>query len=128
MSDSDAPALNADGTLKDASEIQWLNSPSDEYRTINTSNPKKRKRSNSSDSDDQLPISVLHGLKGKSPAREVGGKRVKRLSEKGKAAAEELPFKQHLFYQQRFTGTSLLFHNPSTGLSISLKSALREQI
>lgn len=41
---------------------------------------------------------------------------MKKLSEKGKVAAEELPFKQRLFYQQRFTGTSVLFHNPSTWL------------
>jgi hypothetical protein len=34
MSTLDAPALNPDGTLKDASEIEWLNSLSDEHCSI----------------------------------------------------------------------------------------------
>ncbi|KAF8879217.1 hypothetical protein CPB84DRAFT_1751722 [Gymnopilus junonius] len=81
--DPDAPALNTDGTLKDASEIQWFNSPSDEHRTINLKDSdaqKKCKHADSlahgsdTDSEDGLPRSVLTGLKGKSPARQLMAK------------------------------------------------------
>jgi hypothetical protein len=30
MLDPDVPALNDDSTLKDATELEWINSPSDE--------------------------------------------------------------------------------------------------
>ena len=48
MPTSDAPALNPDGTLKDASEIEWLDSPSDENRTVSL---KKKDDHNGSDKD-----------------------------------------------------------------------------
>ena len=44
----DAPALNPDGTLKDASEIEWLDSPSDENHTVSL---KKKDDHNGSDKD-----------------------------------------------------------------------------
>ena len=34
MPEPDAPALRPDGTLKDASEIDWIHSPSDETRPL----------------------------------------------------------------------------------------------
>ncbi|KAF8888729.1 hypothetical protein CPB84DRAFT_1749457 [Gymnopilus junonius] len=105
-SDDDTPALNADGTLKDAGEITWLNSPSDERRNL-ADDLKKRKRANSSaqesddSNDDELPKSMLTGFsfKAKSPARKVGGKRVRLLSDKGKAASALLPPKERKFYE-----------------------------
>ncbi|KAF8874249.1 hypothetical protein CPB84DRAFT_1753009 [Gymnopilus junonius] len=106
--DPDAPALNTDGTLKDASEIQWFNSPSDECHTINLKDSdaqKKRKHADSSahgsdtDSEDGLPRSVLTGLKGKSPAWQVGGKHTRLLSDKAKAATSQLTAKERGFYE-----------------------------
>ena len=74
MPDPDAPALNDNGTLKDAMELEWINSPSDKSHPITLDNCKKCKRSNSlaqetSDNDDVLP-----GLKNKAPAQKVSGK------------------------------------------------------
>jgi hypothetical protein len=48
MPGSDAPALNDDGTLKDATELEWLNSPSDESCPITLVDHKKRKRPDNS--------------------------------------------------------------------------------
>ena len=76
MSHSDTPALNADGSLKDASEMEWMHSPGATDPPA-LSNPKKR----------FLPDPVV-GLE--DPARRPAGKRVKRVSERGKAAADEL--------------------------------------
>jgi hypothetical protein len=45
MSDNDIPALNTDGTLKDASEIEWIDSPSEDNPMPNN----KRKRHKSTD-------------------------------------------------------------------------------
>ena len=47
MPTSDAPALKPDSTLKGASEIEWLKSPSDENHTVSLKDPEKRKRTNS---------------------------------------------------------------------------------
>ena len=47
MPDSDTPALNDDGT-KDATELEWLNSPSDESHPNFLANHKKCKRSDNS--------------------------------------------------------------------------------
>ena len=37
--DPDRPALNADGTLKDASKLEWPNSPSEETHMLPRTNP-----------------------------------------------------------------------------------------
>ena len=58
MPTSDAPALNPHGTLKDMSEIEWLNSPSDENCTVSLEDPKKRKRTNSEHDTDELPSAL----------------------------------------------------------------------
>lgn len=99
MPDSDAPALNDDGTLKDATEIEWLNSLSDESRPAT----RKRKRSDSSaqqtsDTEDNL----LPGLKNKAPARKVSGKRVPKLSDRAGAGAAFQSPKSHKFFQSKF--------------------------
>ena len=85
MATSDAPALNPDSTLKDASEIEWLNSPSDENRTVSLEDPKNCKRTNSEHNTDELPSA----LKEKAPARHVGTKRVKILSKNVQRMAVE---------------------------------------
>ncbi|KAF8881171.1 hypothetical protein CPB84DRAFT_1873503 [Gymnopilus junonius] len=52
---------------------------------------------------DGLLITVLTGLKGKSPARQVGGKCTRLLSDKAKAATSQLTAKECGFYEKRFT-------------------------
>ncbi|KAF8808237.1 hypothetical protein BYT27DRAFT_7210985 [Phlegmacium glaucopus] len=60
MSNPDAPALNADGTLKDASEIEFCHSLSTQEQPLLPDTSKKRKRTTEldqdSDSDDTLPV------------------------------------------------------------------------
>ncbi|KAF8887635.1 hypothetical protein CPB84DRAFT_1849809 [Gymnopilus junonius] len=127
--DPDAPALNTDGTLKDASEIQWFNLLSDECCTINLKDSdvqKKHKHADSSahgsdtDSKDGLPRSVLTGLKGKSPTRQVGGKRTQLLSNKAKAATSQLMAKEHGFYEKRFTVSLGKDNDSMTAMSSSM--------
>jgi hypothetical protein len=100
MPTSDTPALNSDGTLKDASEIEWLHSPSDEHRSVSLDDPKKRRRVDSEHNTDELPS----GLKGKAPARRVGTKRVKILSKNVRVAAENNQFStlQQNFFKNNF--------------------------
>ena len=103
MPDTDAPVLNDDSTLKDAMEIEWLNSLSDESHHI-TLDTHKHKRSNSSaqqtsDSESNL----LPGLKNKAPAKIISGKQVPKLSDRaGAGATFQLP-KSHKFFQSKFT-------------------------
>ncbi|KAF8802316.1 hypothetical protein BYT27DRAFT_7261096 [Phlegmacium glaucopus] len=108
MSNPDAPALNADGTLKDASEIEFCHSPSTQEQPLLPDTSKKRKRTTEldqeSDSDDTLPSIIakpLPGLKGKEPARRVASKRVKKPSArvKGNNASP----KTCLFFKSNFT-------------------------
>jgi len=103
MPNPDAPALNDDGTLKDAKEIEWINSPSDESRPIALGNRKKRKGSESSaqrtsDSKDD----VLPGLKNKAPAIKVSGKRLPKLSDRAGAGAAFQSPKSRKFFQSQF--------------------------
>ena len=72
MPTSDAPALNPDSTLKDTSEIEWLNSLSDENCTVSLEDPKKCKRTSSEHDTDELPSA----LKEIALAQHVGTKRV----------------------------------------------------
>ncbi|KAG6912147.1 hypothetical protein DXG01_017026, partial [Tephrocybe rancida] len=75
MADPDNCALNPDGSLKDANDIQFFNSPSDTH-PIGINN-------DMSDVDDLPPPAALgSSLKGKSPARRVAGKRVPKPSAK----------------------------------------------
>ncbi|KAF8814151.1 hypothetical protein BYT27DRAFT_7082832 [Phlegmacium glaucopus] len=75
MSNPDAPALNANGTLKDALEIEFCHSPSTQEQPLLPDTLKKCKQTTEldqeSDSDDTLPSIIakpLPGLKGKEPA------------------------------------------------------------
>jgi hypothetical protein len=102
MPDPDAPALNDDSTLKDATEIEWFNSPSDESRPIGLAT-RKRKRSDSSaqqtpDSEDDL----LPGLKNKTPAKKVSSKQVPKLSDRAGAGAAFQSPKSRKFFQSKF--------------------------
>src|SRR5882724_12603717 len=103
MPNSDTLALNNNGTLKDTTELEWLNSPSDESHPIFLTNHKKCKRSDcstqlTSDSkDNSLPVS-----KNNSPVRRVSGKRLSKLSYRpGASVAFETP-KSHKFFQSQF--------------------------
>ena len=88
MPNQDVLALNNDGTLKDAKEIEWVHSPSDET----VPKPQKHKRSNSSASDSN---DVLLGLKNKVPAKKIGNKHVLKISKKAVAGAEFYSPKSH---------------------------------
>ncbi|KAF8801919.1 hypothetical protein BYT27DRAFT_7261564 [Phlegmacium glaucopus] len=75
MYNPDAPALNANETLKDASEIEFCHSPSTQEQPLLPDTSKKCKRTEEldqeSDSNDTLPSVIgkpLPGLKGKEPA------------------------------------------------------------
>ncbi|KAG6829548.1 hypothetical protein H0H87_010965 [Tephrocybe sp. NHM501043] len=72
MSDPDNCALNPDGTLKDAQDIQFFHSPSDQQPLATTGDV----------SDVELPSSVQASLKGKVPVIRVGGKSVVKPSVK----------------------------------------------
>jgi len=93
MSDPNTPALNANGTLNDPSEIDWVHSPSAEDPPL-LSKPEKRKRTDSTDSH----------LAGERPQPRREGKRMKRISERGKAAADELNTQQWHFFSRNFVG------------------------
>jgi len=75
MPNPNMPALNDDGTPKDARDMEWPHSLSDKSCPITLTNPKKCKGFNSpdqqtSDSKDD----ILPGLKNKAPAKQVSGK------------------------------------------------------
>jgi hypothetical protein len=101
MSDPDNPALNADGTLKDASELVFLHSPSDEQPNLNRRN---QQIEDNNDDDDELPVRI--GLKGKEPARIVAKKRVPRVSEKAQAlaASKNATAQERRFFSKNFDG------------------------
>jgi hypothetical protein len=115
MPDPDAPALNDDGTLKDATELEWINSPSDESRPITLDNRRKRKRSDSSAQETSDNDNVLPGLKNKAPAQKVSGKRVPKLSNRAGAGAGEQSPKSCRFFQSKFVGVYLciFIHQPA---------------
>ncbi|KAG6883693.1 hypothetical protein C0992_008116, partial [Termitomyces sp. T32_za158] len=116
MADEENCALNADGTLKDASEITFFHSPSDK-RPISAPNTLK----NHEDSDvDDLPTvaSISRGLKAKKPAQLVGGKRVPKPSAKVRAGEQSL---QSFFTK---TTTRTQGSNQAYNLTLATISAL----
>jgi len=86
MLNPDTPALNANGTLKDASEIEFVYSPTAQ----GLQNPEKWKQAAGLDQEDDSDfdmLSSLPGLKGKELARWVASKHVKKASVRATAAA-----------------------------------------
>ena len=75
MSAPDAPALRSDGTLKEASELEWIYSPSAKNKSLPPTLADRDLDGNSSDE----PTSPK-GLKGKEPATRVSGKRIAKPS------------------------------------------------
>ncbi|KAF8814163.1 hypothetical protein BYT27DRAFT_7082800 [Phlegmacium glaucopus] len=115
MYNPDVPALNADGTLKDASEIEFCHSPSTQEQPLLPDTSNKRKQTEEldqeTDSDNMLPSIIgkpLPGLKGKEPARRVASKHVKKPSARVKGNNASL--KTHLFFKSNFTGKSSFPH------------------
>ncbi|KAF8801061.1 hypothetical protein BYT27DRAFT_7262382 [Phlegmacium glaucopus] len=82
--DSDNPALNANGMLKDASKIKFFNLPSDKQPLAHpmTTDQDSDSRNSGSDSETSEPIPC--GLKGKQPAIIVAGKHVQRATSKAR--------------------------------------------
>lgn len=103
MDNKDTPALNPDGTLKNASELDFFHSPSD-----NQLLPKVAEIPNDKgyESPSEKASARAQGLKGKEPARIVAAKRTRRASSKGRA--QEGSGKLTHFFTANFVGKSLL--------------------
>lgn len=92
MSDIDACTVRHDGTLKDASEIEWVHSPT--YNTLPLVADEVFNNTNvifnNADLDD-LPQAFFlpQGLTGKEPAWRVAGKRVPKPSGKVSAFGDQ---------------------------------------
>jgi hypothetical protein len=103
--DQEAPARRSDGTLKDASEIEWLHSPSAETRPLPDLSENGRQVTGDSHENDLAHSAPLKGLKGKEPANRVGGKRVLKPSDKVTASkGQRLSPKTRRFFSNRFEG------------------------
>jgi hypothetical protein len=78
MSAPDAPALRPDGALKEASELEWIHSPSAENKSLppTLTNPVV----NDIDGNNLDKPASPKGLKRKEPVIRVGGKRVAKPS------------------------------------------------
>ena len=105
------PARREDGTLKDASEMEWLHSPSDECRPLPDLSEKPGLGDSSGNNSGQSTASSSQPAKvfrGKEPAKRVAGKRVSKPS--GKVAAskgQHLTPKTRRFFTSRFEGEYL---------------------
>ncbi|KAF8799136.1 hypothetical protein BYT27DRAFT_7217995 [Phlegmacium glaucopus] len=82
--DSDNPALDANGMLKDASEIEFFNSPSDKQPLAHPTTTDQDSDSRNSGSNSETSEPIPRGLKGKQPATIVAGKRVRRATSKAR--------------------------------------------
>jgi len=112
MSDPDTPALRPDGTLKDASKIDWVHSPSSETRVLppepeNTSlGDSMADDSDGNRSSQGVGLTPLKGFKGKQPAILVSGKHVAKPSNKVSALKEQQLSPRTKLFFSRFEGLS----------------------
>jgi len=108
MSDPDACALRPDGTLKDASEIEWLHSPTTDHIPLPPTNTLHDDIANEIFEGDDLPEpqhAPPRGFKGKEPARRVAGRRIPKPSGKVSASSEQnLDPGMKKFFSSRFEG------------------------
>lgn len=104
--EDDNPALNADGTLKDASEIEFFNSPSDNRPLRKISHTATSDDDNSGNESPSTRARVIKGLKGKQPAEIVAGKRIRLASSKAKVQSDTT---SRNFFATNFVGTLLNF-------------------
>jgi len=103
MSDLDACAVRHDGTLKDASEIQWVHSPTSDNITLPTLNANDI--FDDTNLDDAQAFPSPKGLTGKEPARCVAGKRIPKPSGKVSASGtQNLSPRTMKFFFSRFEG------------------------
>jgi len=75
MEDPDNCALRADGTLKDADEINWVNSPSDERPDPFSFQVDTAPTPSGGAPDTLAASSTPPGLSDKAPAEKVAGRR-----------------------------------------------------
>ena len=110
MSDPEACALRADGTLKDASEIEWQHSPTNHIPL----HPLHDDIANEIFDGNDLPEpqrAPPSGFKGKEPARRVAGRRIPKPSGKVTASsAQNLDPGMKKFFSSRFEGISFSFY------------------
>lgn len=107
MSNPDACALRPDGTLKEASEIEWLHSPTSTHIPLPSADPLHDDIAQDIDaSDNELePPPSAKGLKGKEPAQRVAGRRVPKPSNKVAASnTQNLSPKTNFFFFSHFEG------------------------
>ena len=106
MSDLDACAVRPDGTLKDASEIEWVHSPTSNKTFPTLNDDIADAILDNTDLDEPAQTSPLpQRLKGKEPARCVAGKRVPRPSGKVSAfGGQNLSPRTKKFFFSRFEG------------------------
>jgi hypothetical protein len=112
MSDRDACALRPDGTLKDASEIEWLHSPTSNHFPLPPADTLHDKIAQEINEDEFEPLPPPAArFKGKEPARRVGGRRVPKPSDKVVASSgQDLSPRTKIFFFSRFEGIlSILF-------------------
>ena len=94
MTDPDTPTLCPDGTLKDASKIDWVHSPSSETQVLppepeNTSIGDSMADDSNGNRSQGVRLTPLKGLKGKQPAICVSGKHIAKPSNKVSALKEQ---------------------------------------
>lgn len=94
--DEDNPALNTDGTYKDASEMDFFRSPSDTVPLPRTSNDIVYESPS-----ENTAARTGKGLKGKEPARNVAGRRVRKASSKAQAQCDA---QTNSFFKRNFVG------------------------
>jgi hypothetical protein len=108
MSDPDACALRPDGTLKDASEIDWLHSPTANHVPLPPTTALHDDIANEILDGDDLPEPQHvppRGFKGKEPAQRVAGRRIPKPSVKASASsAQNLDPGMQKFFFSRFEG------------------------
>lgn len=100
---ADTPALNSDGTHKDASEIEWDYSPTQVQAPLPQDNL---------ETEEAAPPKIVKkkGLSGKEPATIVAGKRFRNASSKMKSTdSSALDKNMKKFYGIRIQGKLLHF-------------------
>jgi hypothetical protein len=113
MSDPDACAVRPDGTLKDASEIEWLHSPTTNHIPLPPTSTLHDDIADDILDGDDLPEpqqAPPRGFKGKEPALRVAGRRIPKPSVKASASsAQNLDHGMKKFSFSRFEGIIPLF-------------------
>lgn len=107
----DEPARRPDGSLKDASEMEWEYSPSAKTSLLPDVDVSTANDKSVDDGKKAVNSAVIaKRLKGKEPANVVAGKRVSKPTIKVSASStQRLSPRTRRFFNNRFEGKYLLF-------------------